>query len=70
MPVTEDQAKASAQQYLSQSYPGTTAGNATTFYGYYTFEVNNSGTGFGMISVDGYTGQVWYHTWHGSFVQD
>ena len=23
----------------------------------------------GMLSVNGYTGQVWYHTWHGPFVQ-
>jgi hypothetical protein len=23
----------------------------------------------GMLSVNGYTGQIWYHTWHGAFVQ-
>jgi hypothetical protein len=23
-----------------------------------------------MLSVNGYTGQVWYHTWHGSFIQE
>lgn len=22
-----------------------------------------------MLSVHGTTGQVWYHTWHGDFVQ-
>lgn len=22
----------------------------------------------GMLSVNGYTGQVWYHTWHGTFI--
>jgi len=21
-----------------------------------------------MLSVNGYTGQIWYHTWHGAFV--
>jgi len=21
-----------------------------------------------MLSVNGYTGAVWYHTWHGSFL--
>ena len=34
------------------------------FYGYYTFhtEVENETTG--MLSVNAYTGQVWYHNWH------
>jgi len=22
-----------------------------------------------MVSVNGYTGQVWYHSWHGTFIQ-
>ncbi len=22
----------------------------------------------GMLSVNGYTGQVWYHAWHGGFI--
>jgi hypothetical protein len=22
-----------------------------------------------MVSVNGYSGQVWYHTWHGTFIQ-
>jgi hypothetical protein len=24
----------------------------------------------GMLSVNGYTGQVWYHTWHGNFISE
>jgi hypothetical protein len=23
----------------------------------------------GMVSVNGYTGQVWYHSWHGTSIQ-
>jgi hypothetical protein len=69
MTVTEDQAKADAQQYLTANYAGTTVGDATAFYGYYTIEVLQNGDTFGMLSVDGYTGQVWYHTWHGTFIQ-
>jgi hypothetical protein len=23
---------------------------------------------YGMLSVNGYTGDVWYHTWHGDFI--
>jgi hypothetical protein len=70
MPVTVDQAKTDAQQFLSIYYVGTTVGDATTFYGYYTIEVLNAGSPSGMLSVNGYTGQVWYHMWHGTFIQE
>jgi hypothetical protein len=23
-----------------------------------------------MLSVNGYTGQIWYHTWHGNFISE
>ena len=67
--VTVDQAKANAQQFLNANYPGTTVGDVDTFYGYYHIDVLQAGNTFGMLSVNGYTGQVWYHTWHGSFIQ-
>jgi hypothetical protein len=70
MPVTVTQATANAQQYLDAYLPGTTTGDVTTFYGYHTFEVLNTGSPYGMLSVNGYTGQVWYHTWHGAFIQE
>jgi hypothetical protein len=70
MPVTVNQAKTDAQQFLNTYYAGTTVGDATTFYGYYTIEVLNAGSPSGMLSVNGYTGQVWYHTWHGTFIQE
>jgi len=69
MSVTVDQAKANAQQFLNANYPGTTIGDGDTFYGYYHFDVLSSGNTYGMLSVNGYTGQVWYHTWHGTFIQ-
>jgi len=67
--VNVEQAKTNAQQYLNSYLQGTTVGDATTFYGYYTFEVLSNGTTYGMLSVNGLTGQVWYHTWHGTFIQ-
>ncbi len=70
MTVTATQATANAQQYLNAYLPGTTTGDVTTFYGYYTVEVLNGTTTYGMLSVNGYTGQVWYHTWHGAFIQE
>jgi hypothetical protein len=67
--VTVEQVKTYAQQFLTANYPGTTVGSTDTFYGYYHVDVLSAGTTFGMLSVNGYTGQVWYHTWHGTFVQ-
>jgi hypothetical protein len=70
MPMDATQAGAIAQQYLKGYQPGTTTGNVTTFYGYYTIEVLSGSSPFGMLSVNGYTRQVWSHTWHGSFIQE
>ncbi len=70
MTVTVAQATANAQQYLNTYLPGTTTGDVTTFYGYYTIEVLNGTTTYGMLSINGYTGQVWYHNWHGTFIQE
>jgi hypothetical protein len=70
MPVTVDQAKTYAQQYLNTYYPGTTVGEVKPFYGYYHVMVQLNGQHYGMLSVNGYTGQVWYHTWHGTFIQE
>jgi len=70
MTITVDQAKTDAQQFLTANYAGTTVGDATAFNGYYTIEVLSNGSPNGMLSVNGYTGQVWYHTWHGTFIQE
>jgi hypothetical protein len=43
---------------------------ATEFYGYYTFDFTVNGKIAGMLSVNGNTGQVWYHSWHGDFIQE
>jgi hypothetical protein len=69
MTVTSEQAKAIAQQYLDSSFIGTSAGDVDTFYGYYNVDVLKGGNTFGMLSVNGYTGQVWYHSWHGTYIQ-
>ena len=67
--VTVEQAKTNAQQFLDVNYPGTTVGGVDTFYGYYHIDVESAGTTYGMLSVNGYTGQVWYHNWHGAYIQ-
>ncbi|OGO04716.1 MAG: hypothetical protein A2Y91_04315 [Chloroflexi bacterium RBG_13_54_8] len=68
MPVSADQAKILAQQYLDTNLPGLTVAEADTFYGYYTLHTLQNGQVDGMLGVNGYTGAVWYHTWHGSFL--
>lgn len=69
MSINVTQAKTCAEQYLSAYIPSATIGEATTFYGYYTFEVLDGGKTYGLLGVNGYTGQVWSYTWHGAFIQ-
>lgn len=69
MTIGGPQARGTAQQYLNHSMPGKMAGDTDTCYGYYNIDVLVNGSTFGMLSVNGYTGQVWYHTWHGDFIQ-
>jgi len=69
MPVTANDAKDIAQAYLDSYLPGSSVQDVDTFYGYYTVHILKEGKIYGMLSVNGYTGQVWYHTWHGAFIQ-
>jgi len=69
MPVGPEQARALAQTFLDRSLPGLTVAEADTFYGYYTLHTLRDGQVEGMLSVNGYTGALWYHNWHGPFVQ-
>lgn len=70
MLVSAEQARANAEQYLKSYLSSATLDKSVdTFYGYYNFDVLQNGKTFGMLSVNGYTGAVWYHTWHGDFVQ-
>lgn len=69
MTVAVDQARAKATEFLHLNLPGTALENSTdTFYGYYNIDVLKDGKPIGMLSVNGYTGAVWYHTWHGEFI--
>lgn len=69
MPITPEQAREIAQRWLDEQMPGTTVSEeADAFYGYYTLHTLRDGQIVGMLSVNGYTGQVWPHTWHGRFL--
>jgi hypothetical protein len=67
-PLTIERARQIAGQYLSTAFRTAAPDQGTAFYGYFTFDVKRDGKPFGMLSVNAYTGQVWYHTWHGRFV--
>ncbi|MDP2901440.1 MAG: hypothetical protein Q8O47_10805 [Candidatus Bathyarchaeota archaeon] len=69
MSVSASQAKTIAQGYLDGAYPGSVAEEVNQFYGYYTVHITKSGTLFGMLSVNGSSGVVWYHSWHGAYIQ-
>lgn len=70
MPVTAEQALKVAQTYLDKAYPGVQVGvKADQYPGYYTIDVQKQGKLSGMLSVNGFTSQVWYHTWHGQFIE-
>jgi hypothetical protein len=69
--LTLEQARDLAQKALDINVPGGKAHqDARAFYGYYTFDYDLNGQTAGMLSVNGTSGQVWPHTWHGQFVAE
>jgi hypothetical protein len=71
MTVTSEQAVQYAQQYLDTNYAGATAAtDPMQFYGYYTLDFEKDGKIVGMLSVNGLSGQIFLHTWHGTFIEE
>jgi len=70
MSVSAEEAATFAQDYLDKYQPGVTVSDEITpFYGYYTIDLEKDGQIVGMLSVNGYDGQVFYHSWHGAFIE-
>jgi len=70
MTVSPEQALEYAQSYLDAHEPGVEVSDEiTTFYGYYTIDLEKDGQIVGMLSVNGFSGQVFPHTWHGDFIE-
>ena len=71
MTVTPEQAIEYAQKYIDTNISGATAAtDVIKFYGYYTLDFEKDGKVAGMLSVNGYSGQVFFHTWHGTFIEE
>jgi hypothetical protein len=71
MTVSPEKAIQVAQAYLDANLAGTTAAtDPVQFYGYNTLDFEKNGVVAGMLSVNGYSGQVFLHTWHGTFIEE
>jgi hypothetical protein len=71
MTVTSELAIEYAQKYLDANISGATAAtDPIRFYGYYTLDFEKDGKVAGMLSVNGYSGQVFLHTWHSTFIEE
>lgn len=72
MTITQEQAVELAQICLDTSFSKANLSadeHADPFYGYYTLHVNRDGETVGMLSVNGFTGEVFPHTWHGKLLE-
>ncbi|MBI4733092.1 MAG: hypothetical protein HY781_13390 [Chloroflexi bacterium] len=71
MTVSPEKAIEYAQAYLDANLAGATAAaDPVKFYGYYTLDFERDGVVVGMLSVNGFSGQVFLHTWHGTFIEE
>lgn len=69
--LTLEEARAKAQQSLdSEGLNAVLNDGGYSFYGYYTFDYSIDGQITGMLSVNGLTGDVLYHHWHGTFISE
>jgi len=70
MSITAARARELAQKALDAQGQGLSVEEgADQFYGYYTLHILKDGATYGMLSVNGFTGQVWQHTWHGKYIK-
>ncbi len=69
MPIDSKTASTYAQEWLDRNYTDAGVEEIKAFYGYYTMDVSKNDKVFGMLSVNGFTGEVWYHSWHGDFLR-
>ena len=65
--ITAAQAEEIASRWLA-ARGELTVGEAEAFPGYFTLHTLGDGAVEGMLSVNSTTGDVWYHSWHGEFV--
>jgi len=67
--VSPAEAERIADEWLEAQGTRLRAGEAEPFPGYYTLHTLRGDRVEGMLSVNAYTGAVWYHWWHGRFLE-
>lgn len=65
--VSAKEAQQIAQRWAAQR--DMSVAEAEGFPGYYTLHTLRNGRIRGMVSVNAVTGAVWFHSWHGRFVE-
>ena len=68
MSIDKEDAVMIAQDWLNMNTAGYRVVETTRFYGYYTMDFGENEEIIGMLSVNGESGEVWYHSWHGDFI--
>ncbi|MCQ6552252.1 hypothetical protein NPS70_03415 [Streptomyces sp. C10-9-1] len=58
-----------ADRWLREHRPALRAADPVEFPGYYTLHTLRGDRIEGMLSVNSVSGRVWYHTWHGRFLE-
>lgn len=66
--LSSEEARAAAEEWLD-GRGGLTVDEPEEFPGYYTVHTLRDGEVDGMLSVHAVTGAVWYHNWHGEFLE-
>ena len=56
-----------AREFLTGYLPGSKILESHSMPGYYTFDFGRNETE-SMLSVNAYSGQIWVHTWHGTYI--
>jgi hypothetical protein len=70
LPIGGEEAIQIAEEYLNRNGSNLTVDDhPDQFYGYYTIHTLIDGEVVGMLSVNGYSGQIIIHTWHGEFIE-
>jgi len=62
-------ARGLAEDFLIGYLPGAQIIESEALPGYYTFDFGREEIE-GMLSVNAYSGQIWVHTWHGTYLGD
>jgi hypothetical protein len=68
--LTLEEARAKAQAALDAQGLNASVEDGISFYGYYTFDYSIDSQTSGMLSVNGLTGETWFHNWHGTFISE